>query len=88
MKNTNHNAVEVEWVDSATINGGLWVSRDEIAPEVMTDRGLTQTTVGYVVKQSEQVLLLAQSIGEDRLGAVLAIPMRAIVSKHAVVRHS
>jgi hypothetical protein len=69
----------VQWVDSASVNGGLWVSRDEIDPSVMTKDGLTQRTLGWIIDESDDVLLLAQSIGVDRLGAVLAIPKVAIV---------
>jgi hypothetical protein len=70
----------VAWVDSASVNGGLWVTRDEINPDVMTNEGLTQRTVGWVLDESDEVLLLAQSVGPDRIGAVLAIPKAAILS--------
>lgn len=67
----------VEWVDSASVNGGLWVDKDRIDNEAMTLDGLAQRTVGFLVEESDEVLLVAQSIG-DQLGAVLAIPKLAI----------
>lgn len=68
----------VSWVDSASVNGGLWISREEIDPDVMTLDGLTQHSVGFVINETDEVLLIAQSVGPDRLGAVLAIPKVAI----------
>lgn len=75
----------VSWVDSASVNGGLWVTADEIDPAVLTIEGLTQETVGFVVDESDDVLLLAQSIG-DRFGAVLAIPKVAILKRAVFTR--
>lgn len=72
--------VSIEWVDSASVNGGLWVDRDEIHPDVMTNHGLKQHTVAFLVDQSDDVYLVAQSIGPDRLGAVLAIPKVSVVA--------
>lgn len=74
----------VRWLDSASINGGLWVAPDEIAPDAMTEDGLTQATVGFVHDESDEVLLLVQSIGPDRVGAALAIPKKAIAERKAL----
>jgi hypothetical protein len=74
----------VTWVDSASINGGLWVDREQIHPDAMTESGLTQATVGFVEDESDDVLLLVQSLGEDRVGAALAIPKRAIVARKLI----
>lgn len=75
--------VVVQWVDSASVNHGLWTAHDEIDPTVMTLDGLTQRTVGFVINESDDVLLLAQSVG-DQLGAVLAIPKVAIRARSEV----
>jgi hypothetical protein len=72
--------VSIEWVDSASVNGGLWVAEEQISPDVMTSHGLKQHTVGFLVNQSDEVYLVAQSIGPDRLGAVLAIPKVAVLA--------
>ena len=71
----------VEWVDSASVGGGLWVSREEIDPDTLTLVGLMQRTIGWIVDESDEVLLLAQSKGADRIGAVLAIPKVSIVKR-------
>jgi hypothetical protein len=74
----------VRWLDSASINGGMWVSPDDIAPDAMSENGLTQATVGFVHDESDDVLLLVQSVGSDQLGAALAIPKRAIVERKEI----
>lgn len=50
----------------------------------MTEDGLTQATVGFVHDESDEVLLLVQSIGPDRVGAALAIPKKAIAERKAL----
>lgn len=74
----------IRWLDSASINGGLWVDPDLIDNSCMNENGLTQVTVGFVQGESPDVLLLVQSIGPDRVGAALAIPKKAIVERKKI----
>jgi hypothetical protein len=78
---SDHKVVHISWVDSASVGGGLWVSRDEIDPSCLTVEGLMQQTIGFLLEESRDAVLLAQSVGPDRVGAVLAIPVCAIKSR-------
>jgi hypothetical protein len=80
VKNQPFPRVSLEWLDSASINGGLWVDRDLISPNALEISGLKQRTVGYLIEQSDVAYLIAQSIGPDRLGAVLSIPKVSVVA--------
>lgn len=71
----------VIWVDSASINGGLWTDPDLINSECLTESGLTSETVGFVHGESPDAILLVQSWNTDRVGAALAIPKKAILER-------
>lgn len=71
----------VRWLDSASINGGLWTDPDLISNDCMTEDGLTQETVGFVHGESPEALLLVQSRNSDRVGAALSIPKKAILDR-------
>ena len=75
----------VRWVDSASIGEGRWLRRDEIDPSSLTANGLEQATIGFVIDESDEVLLLAQSysVVDPMVGAALAIPKAAIIERRA-----
>lgn len=71
----------VRWLDSASINGGLWVDPVLISPDALTEEGLECKSVGFVLDESEDALLICQSFSDDRVGAALSIPKKAILSR-------
>lgn len=78
--------VHVIWVDSTTLAGDGWVDVDQ--PGLPTkNRDLRQETVGYVVRQTKDVLVLGHSRNaatepnrHSRVMGIVCIPRRAILS--------
>lgn len=74
----------IRWVDSASINGGLWTDPDLIDPYCLREGGLTSETVGFVHDESPDALLVVQSRNPDRVGAALSIPKKSILERRKV----
>lgn len=65
--------VYIEWVDSQTSNTG-WVFDEAIEdPEPLLVR-----SVGFVIRENDAALALAQNDGHDQYSHVLVIPKSAI----------
>jgi len=73
--------VRITWIDSATVGSGGWVDRNDIGTDCMSNEGLTQISVGWVIEESDDVLLIAQTTGGLMLGGVLAIPKLSILER-------
>jgi len=79
--NNNKKIELITWIDSASIGGEMWIDPDQIDPDCMTEQGLSQQSIGFIFKESPDVVLILQSIGSDRVGAALAIPKKAILNR-------
>lgn len=79
--------VEIEWLDSLVIDGGLWIDADMIDED---DRDqMLHRSVGYLVSESDETLVLATSYmcdQEQKIGGVNVIPKRCVLSIHELRR--
>lgn len=82
--------VEITWLDSAQLEGGAWMNRGEIAASL---DDLKQTTVGYVVAESEIGIAVARSLSVyahpdviEKAEGVLVIPKACVLSRVPLVK--
>ena len=67
--------VHVEWKDAQTSHG--WELADDLEVEIPI-----VTTVGFLVKENDQGLLIASSVGADRhSNARIVIPIGMVISR-------
>jgi len=52
------------WTDAGTITHGDWLSADEILQEAIPEKFIN-TTVGWLLKETEDALVLASQIATD-----------------------
>jgi hypothetical protein len=64
--------VKVTWEDSGTDNQ-VWVNKDDFADEL----GLCES-VGFLVKKTNKVVVIAQSTSDTQYGNVLVIPRKMV----------
>lgn len=84
--------VEVEWVDSMTLEYGGWIDTTDLDDGCMTNAGMRHTSIGYLAGETEDAIALAQSRNaadsdrnrDTRIGAVQIIPRVAVVSMEEV----
>jgi len=67
---------QIVWNDHFTLNG--WVSKDILDS---LQKGETVCSVGYLVKETRKIVVLAQSLTEDSLGDVTVIIKSCIVTR-------
>jgi hypothetical protein len=76
--------VLVEWVDATNVEGGSWISFDDVEEQLRLD-AILHESVGYLVGESEYAIALAGSrslYGSEhvpRIGGVETIPRAAII---------
>lgn len=63
--------VKVHWNDPAA-HGDPWMLRSEISGSDVTDAACI--TVGYIVRETEELVILASSLTSEHFGNVMAIP--------------
>lgn len=89
VSNTPREPWEVVWVDSAQLERGDWMTVED-AERYADD--LEQTSVGYVVAETDVSLVLARSASRwvldsvEKVEGVLCIPKACIVSRHPLER--
>lgn len=67
----------VVWRDSVSFNG--WVSKDE----EFTSQSIS--SVGYIIKDTDDDLIMSANIAENQYGDVWVIPKSAIIFRRDVV---
>lgn len=85
--------IEVTWIDSNVLDDGGWIDFEDVEP-ALEIAAMRQTSVGYLVSQSEHAICLAGSLSDttgnpahDALNC-LVIPKVAILSKREVKRRT
>ena len=76
--------VEVEWRDSESPDGGPWFDLSD-ATDFTFHRHHCHT-VGYVMQETDECLVVALSHTDSQVGAYLAIPKENIVELHYLRR--
>lgn len=71
--------VEVEWVDSAVLEGGSWLDRHQLLENATRER-ITCRTVAYLLAQTDEALVLVQSVGgfEGQVQGGIVVPRSAV----------
>lgn len=87
MKRCRYPVVEILWLDSAQLDEGAWITRNRIE-QAAAD--LFQRTVGYLVFDGPDVLVVARSVSdwtdsEEKLEGVLVIPRACIAEQRVAV---
>lgn len=71
---------EAEWLDSMVLDHGEWLDLED-ADDAMSVEGMTHTTVGYLMKETDHSILLVSSRGQnDRIQGAIVIPKSALSS--------
>lgn len=73
--------VVVEWRDSGAVDGLVWQFKDDWECEVHTNY-----TVGVIVEDSSDKLVIAQSWNKDQWGRLFAIPKENVKSIEKLMR--
>lgn len=70
----------VEWVDSTTECGAAWHDFDATleACEQMTEADMICRTAGFVLYESEKILVITQSYHSGECGPCITIPVECI----------
>lgn len=79
MKHPDLPIVEIEWIDSTMLGSGGWVRLDR--DDLLEGADVVYYSVGYVLKEDDDLLTLAGSVdldAEEQALAVLSIPKVAI----------
>ncbi len=76
--------VEVEWLDSMTLDHGGWGDIEDFG-EATSVEAMTHRSCGYLISETEEAILLAQSLYaqhgvQERAAGALVIPRRAVLS--------
>ena len=67
--------VLVTWLDAASYGDGWYGSQDDLP-----DEPLEVETVGWLVKQTEKVVIVARTASEFKIEGILVIPSSLVVS--------
>ena len=67
--------VHVTWLDAASYGEGWYGSQDEL-PE----QPLEVETVGWLIKQTEKVYIIARTANKFRIEGILVIPSSLVLS--------
>ena len=73
--------VRVEWIDSISCGGSVWANNDEVA-KLMPD---TIKSVGFLVKEEDDFLIVAGHVGGHQTSGDICIP-RCAVQRVTVLR--
>ena len=66
--------VQVQWYDAACFNGSGWNDTEEV--EAFIDEGLPlMFTIGFVLKEDDKMIVVADSLGPHEIGQVNKIPV-------------
>jgi len=71
----NYKIIEVEWIDTSSISG--WHDKDIIDNPI----DFTCHSVGYLLKETPEYIMLAQSYQPDQFGELLYIPKIVIIKR-------
>lgn len=77
--------VEVEWIDSTMLGSGGWVKLDR--NDLLDADDVMYFSVGYVLKEDDDLLTLALSVdleAEEQAMAILSIPKVAIRHRRTI----
>ena len=69
-------AIYVRWIDSSGIDG--WVNRDSLE---FSDQMQTIETVGYLVEEHNDRIVVASSVSKEQINSPLIIPKIAILER-------
>lgn len=76
---------EVFWIDSAQLENGAWMDTGDVLKYA---DDLTQRSVGYVLAQTDDALILARSVSDwsvdessEKAEGVLCIPLVCVLSR-------
>lgn len=73
LRDTSKELVHVSWVDSGGVDGAVWHFKDEY------DLKLHECeSVGFLVENTKQHIIIAQSQNPDQWGRLFVIPKGAI----------
>lgn len=73
--------VQIQWVDATCFGGSGWNDPEEIADWINEDLPLMYT-VGFVIKETEAMIVVADSLGPHEVGQVNKIPTNWVKSIH------
>jgi hypothetical protein len=83
--------VEVEWVDSMTLNDGGWLDHSDV-DDALEHEALRHRTVGVLIKETAAALAVAAAVNdqpdgqESRAACVIVIPKAAVLARHELRR--
>lgn len=73
--------VKVHWNDPAA-HGDPWLLRSEISSDRISDA--TCITVGYIVRETQDLVVLASSLTPEHFGSVMTIPRACVTAVEAL----
>lgn len=81
--------VEVDWIDSTSHDG--WDDEHKVLAESEQDDYMTCCTIGYLIKETDELVMLAGSLSTSgprsrNVGHVMSIPKSAIVARRELRR--
>lgn len=70
----NKRIVYIQWEDSASVDGVVWQFKDDWVCE-----SHNCFTVGFLVSEDKNTVVVAQSENDDQWGRLFAIPKKSII---------
>ena len=75
----NYKPVFIEWIDSACTDPS-WMSESEAIEWMTDDTNNTIKQVGFIIKKTPKMILLASGVSNENISGVFKIPVKCILT--------
>jgi len=84
MAQRNYDIERIEWVDSSSFPNGPWITEEEMDRTITEHGALKCVSIGFVVRENEDIIVISSSTAESMVMEPMAIPKVAITKREKV----